>query len=170
MTETMTKDATARHDLPSGAVLHLGRPAFAAAGALRNALAKAVGGRAFSPDEMKLGLDELQKDPSAGGALLQRGLAALASPEVEEAVFACLAASTYEPPDSQAVRVKVNRDLFDHPIFGDAARADFYPICFKAGEAALRPFFGALFSAFKAFQATRAGSPASKLKSPQTVS
>lgn len=170
MTETTTKDPTTAHELPSGATLHLGRPPFAAAGELRNALFRAAGGRPFSPDEMKLGLHDLAANPSAGGALLQRLLSVLASPDVEDAVFGCLVQASYEPAGAPEARVKVNRELLDHPSFGDGAREDFYPICQKAGEAALRPFFGALLSAFTAFQATRAGSQKSTPSSPPSAS
>lgn len=168
MTETATKDATKKHPLPSGATLHLGRPSFAAAGRLRNALARAAGQRPISPDEMKAGFDTLKENPSAGGALVQRLLNVLASEDVEAAVFACLEQATYEPKDSQGARLKVNAELFDHEQFGDDARVDYYPICLKAGEAAVKPFLGALLSAYSAYL-TKA-TPSRESKSPSAPS
>lgn len=162
MTETLTKDLTAKHDLPSGAVLHLGRPPFAAAARLRNALARAAAGKPLSQEEMKIGLDELKANPSAGGALVSRMLSVMASEEVEAAVFGCLVQASYQPKGQpEGVRLKVNPELFDHQDFGDDARTDYYPICLKAGEAAVKPFLGALVSAFSGFLKTKGKAPAS---------
>lgn len=157
-----TKDATQKHVLPSGATLHLGRPPFAAAGRLRNALARAAGQRPLTPEEMKLGMETLRSNPSAGGALVQRLLNVLSSEDVESAVFACLEQATYEPKDVVNARIKVNPELFDHAQFGDAARIDMYPIFLKAGEAAVKPFLGALLAAYTAFLNKPAPAPASK--------
>jgi hypothetical protein len=163
MTETLTKDTTTKHPLPSGAVLHLGRPSFAAAGRLRNALARAASTRPLSTDEMKLGLSELKDNPSAGGALVSRMLSVLASEDVELAVFECLKQATYQPKgQDETVRLKVAPELFDHERFGDDARVDYYPICLKAGEAAVKPFLGALVSAFSGFLKTGGKAPGSK--------
>lgn len=172
MTETNAppKDGTKTHSLPSGATLHLGRPPFAAAGRLRNALARVAGQRPLSPEEMKAGLAELKANPSAGGLVLQRVLQVLASEEVEAATFACLEQATYEPQGHPGVRIKVNAALFDHALFGDAARQDYYPICLKAGEAAVMPFLGTLFSAYTAYLKTGIGSLVSKSASPPNVS
>lgn len=156
MNEAPTKDVTTPHKLPSGATLHLGRPPFKAAGELRNALARAASGRPFTPEELKLGLETLKQDPSAGGALISRFLAAVASEQVEGALFACLTQATYEPKTAPGARLKVTPELFDDEKFGDAARADYYPICFRAAEAAVGPFLGALVSMYKAFLKTGA--------------
>jgi hypothetical protein len=109
MTETLTKDTTTKHPLPSGAILHLGRPSFAAAGRLRNALARAAAGRPFTPDEMKVGLAELKENPSAGGALVSRLLGVLASEDVEQSMFECLKQASYQPKgQEESVRLKVS--------------------------------------------------------------
>lgn len=165
-----TKDVTKKVQLPSGAVLHLGRPEFGACGRLKRALANAAGGRPFSPEEMKMGLDELVKNPSAGGSLASRLLTVFASEEVEKSIFDCLAQATYQPAGVEAARIKVNPALLDHPDFGDGAREDFYPICFAAGEAALSPFLGALVSAYKVWLGKKAENPASKSSSPPSAS
>lgn len=163
MTETPTKDTTTKHPLPSGAILHLGRPSFAAAGRLRNALARAAAGRPFTPDEMKVGLAELKENPSAGGALVSRLLGVLASEDVEQSMFECLKQASYQPKgQEESVRLKVSPELFDHEKFGDDARVDYYPICLKAGEAAVKPFLGALVSAFTGYLKTGGKAPGSK--------
>lgn len=168
MTETLTKDATTPHPLPSGAVLHLGRPPFAAASRLRNALARAAGSKPLTPEEMKLGLADLKMDPSAGGALLQRLLQVVASEDVEAALFACLVQATYEPAGATGLRLKINHDLLDHAAFGDGARSDLYPIFWKAGEAAIKPFLGAPVSTYLA--SLKKGAPAPESKSSSSPS
>lgn len=163
MTETATKDATTPHELPSGATLHLGRIPFKACGELRNALARAAAAQPFTPDELKAGFAKLKEDPSAGGALLQRVLGVVASVEVEACLFACLQSASYQPKGSNA-RVKVTRELFDQEPFADEARADYYPICSRVAEVALKPFLGALASMFKEYLKRVAPAPASPPK------
>lgn len=161
MDETTTKDSTKPYKLPSGGTLHMGRPAFKACGELRNALARAAAGRPFTPEEMKLGLESLKENPSAGGALVSRVLAAVASDQVEAALFVCLEQASYEPKGAPQARIKVNPDLFDDENFGDMARVDYYPICFRAAEVAVGPFLGALVSMYKAYLAKKdASAPA----------
>ncbi len=162
MTETPTKDATKPHKLPSGAVLHLGRPPYKACADLRNALARAAGARPLTPEEMKIGFDTLKEDPSAGGALVSRLLNVLASEQVEASLFACLTQATYEPKDC-AVQVKVTPALLDHADFGDDARKDLYNIFLAVGGAAVGPFLGPLISAYMDF--LKKGAAARVLKS-----
>ena len=169
-TETPPKKVAAQtHTLPSGATLHMSRPGFAAASNLRNALARALGAAPLRPDEMKVTLDTLKEEPSTGGALLQRALMAAASPEVEEAVFSVLGWARYQPADSSDI-LPVNRALFDHPVHGDAARADYYPICYRAVEVAVRPFLGALVSMYEDWKKNAARSPKSPSTSPKSDS
>ncbi len=161
---TETKDRTTPHKLPSGATLHLGRPPFKACAELRNALARAASGRPFTAEEMKLGLDTLKENPSAGGALVSRVLAALSSEQVEGALFACLDQASYEPKAAPGARLKVNPELLDHETFGDVAREDLYVIYFRAGEAAVGPFLGALVSMYTEFLKKKEAAPPSKSK------
>lgn len=150
MTETTSKDRTKPFTLPSGAVLHVGRPAFADAGRLRNAIARAAGAKPLSADEMKVGFSQLSENPSAGGALLQRALTVISSDEVERCLFECLQSASYQPKGSNA-RIKVNPELFDDERFGDDARKDYYPICARAVEVAVGPFLGPLVSMYMEF-------------------
>ncbi len=156
-----TKDTTKKHALPSGATLHLGRPSYGAAARLRNALARAFGAKTITPEEMKLGLEGLKENPSAGGAMVSRLLTALSSDDVEAALFACLEQATYEPKGAPGVLIKFSAVLLDHEDFGDDARTDLYPIFMKTGEAALKPFLAAIGSAYLAFLGKKAaGVPA----------
>lgn len=156
------KDTTKGYPLPSGATLHLQRPSFGAASRLRNAIAKAIGDKPLSPEEMKLQFVELKSNPSQGGALLSRILSLVSSESVEECIFDCLEQSSYHPKGTPEVtRIKIDKDLFDHEKFGDDARADFYPISYRAAEVALKPFFLPLASALKASLPKPAGSPES---------
>lgn len=161
MNETATKDVTKPFPLPSGATLHMGRPAFADAGRLRNALARAAMAKPPTPDEMKAGLDSLKTNPAAGGALLQRVLSVVASEEVEACLFSCLRVASYQPSGANA-RLKVTPELFDHEQFGDAARTDYYPIFYRAAEVAVMPFLGALVSMYKEYLSKSANAPASR--------
>ena len=170
MTETATKDTTKPYSLPSGATLHMGRPEFKACGELRNALARAAGGRPFTPDEMKLGLETLRENPSAGGALVSRVLTALCSETVEAALFACLRQASYEPKDAPGVLIKVTTELFDDERFADEARADMYPIFFRVGEVAVLPFLGPLVSLYKEFLSKKKPDPESKSESAPSAS
>lgn len=162
MIDTVVKDKTQQHPLPSGAVLHLGRAPYGAAARLRNALARAAGAKALTPDEMKVGWADLKENPSAGGLLVGRLLAVLASEEIEASLFACLEQSTYEPAQAAGARMKINANLLDHEDFGDSARLDLYPMFLKIGEAAVKPFLGALVSAYTAFLKKDAPAPVSK--------
>lgn len=155
--------------LPSGATLHLSRPSFAAASQLRGALARAFGAAPLRPEEMKATLASLKENPSAGGALFQRALNLVASSEVEDALFRCLEWGLYQPPDGED-RVKVDRGLFDHPQYGDAARADLYPMFYHAAEVAVKPFLLPLVSMYKEFQRKGAAAPASPSTSPPSAS
>lgn len=168
MTETMPKDTTKPFVLSSGATLHMGRPAFADAGRLRNALAHAAGAQPLTPEEMKTTLAGLKENPSMGGAILQRVLGVVASEEVEAAVFACLRVASYQPAGSN-VKIKVTPDLFNDERFGDDARKDYYPICYRAVEVAVVPFLGALVSMFTEYQKKAAAglaSPSSSTPKP----
>lgn len=164
------KNTSKPYPMPSGATLHLGRPPWKAAGELRNALARAASGRPFTAEEMKLGLDTLKESPSAGGALVQRVLTALASEQVEAALFACLTQATYEPKDAPGLLMKVTPALFDHEAYGDAARSDYYPICFRVGQEAVGPFLGPLVSMYKEFLKKGTSVPASTSESPPSAS
>lgn len=159
------KDATKKYALPSGATLHLGRPEFGACGRLKRAIAKTVGASPFSVEEMKTSLKDLKGDPSKGGALLQRLMALISSEEVEAAVFECLKGSTWQPKGADAARIKVDPELFNDERFADAARADYYAICYRAAEAAVLPFLAPLVSLFGEFRAmvdaARASTPSS---------
>lgn len=159
------KDVSKGHVLPSGATLHVNRPAFAAAGQLRNAVARALSATPISAEEMKTTFDDLKGDPSKGGALLQRILGLASSEAVEEAIFECLKPSAYQPKGS-AARVKVDRALFDDETFGDGAREDYYAICFRAAEVAIKPFLAPLASSFAGFQAKLAAARGSTSASP----
>jgi hypothetical protein len=149
--------------LPSGATLHMSRPAFQAAGHLQKTLARAFGAAPLTADEMKATLESLKAAPSTGGGLLQRALMVVASDDVERALFACLETALYQPAGSEN-RLKVDRALFDHPDYADAARADYYPIMYRAVEVAVKPFLGALASMYTEFRrkvdASRASTPA----------
>lgn len=160
MSETTTKDRTKAFTMPSGAVLHMGRPLYADAGRLRNALARAAGAMPLSADEMKTGMQQLKDNPSAGGALLQRIMGVVASEEVEGAIFDCLRVASYQPQGSNA-RIKMNRELLDDEQFGDAARQDLYPIFYRVVEVAVLPFLGALVSMYTAYLKKAASAPAS---------
>lgn len=160
-TETSTKDTTKPYPLPSGATLHLGRPQYGACAALRNALARAGGSRPFTSEEMKLGLDALKETPAAGGGIVQRLIAVIASEDVERALFACLQQATYEPKGAEGVLIKVTPALLDHEDFGDEARTDLYPIFYRVAEVAVKPFLGPLVSAYLAFLKKGVASPAS---------
>lgn len=160
-TESPSKSQSTAHALPSGATLHLGRPEYAAAARLRNALARALGGAPFSPAEMKTTLDGLTREPSAAGALLQRLLSVVASNDVEAALFDVLRAGIYQPKGSNN-QLKVNVALLDDPTFGDEARVDLYPIFYRAAEVALRPFLAVPVSAYLARLKKSAPSPESK--------
>lgn len=160
------KDQAKKFILPSGATLHVSRPSYVDAAALRNSLIAAFGSAPLSADEMKVTLDQLRDAPSTGGALLQRGLKVLSSAEVERYVFACLKTALYFPAGSED-GIKVNQALFDHGEHGDAARTDYYVLCFRAAEVAVQPFLGALFSMYREFRQKIAGAPASPSSSDQ---
>ncbi len=145
------KDTTKGFALPSGATLHIQRPAFADASRLRNAIARALSASPLKPEEMKLTLETLKDAPSEGGALISRLLTLVSSETVEDAIFACLAQSTYQPKGTPA-RIKITRELFDDERFGDDARVDMYPMFGRVAEVAIKPFLGALVSMYMEFR------------------
>jgi hypothetical protein len=150
------KDQSQSFVLPSGATMHISRPSFADASRLRNALARAFSSAPLSADEMKSTIKTLKENPAAGGALFQRVLNVVSSQEVEAALFEVLGVALYQPKGS-ADRLPINHGLFDDPKYADEARIDFYVICYRAAEVAVKPFLGAIVSMFSEFQ-KKAGS------------
>lgn len=166
--EAPAKGALRTLTLPSGAILHLERIPYAAACRLKRALLGAFGAQPPSAEEMKLSLDQLKANPSAGGAILSRLVGVLASEGVDAAVLACAASALYQPKGSGDF-LKVDEALFDHPEYGDVAREDQVRIWFVIGEAVMRPFLAPIVSAYLAFQAKAGNSPAGKPESPKNA-
>lgn len=163
------KDRSKHFKLPSGATLHMQRPRYDAAAHLKNVLLKAGSAQPMSAEEMKQTLETLKENPEQGGALLQRVLAVVASPEVDAAMFACLVGSSYQPKGSEA-RIKLDQALMDDEDYGDDARGDLYSAFLHVLREAVLPFLGNLLSAWREFRQKDGGAPASSATSPQSAS
>ncbi len=132
------------YTLTSGAVLHVTTAPFGEAKALMKALAKCAKGLPLKDDILKSDIS----------ALKDYVVEAIASDEVESALFACARRATYQ-------NVKVTPELFDDAALGDKAREDYFEICAKIIEANGGPFFVKAFSMLKARMGAVASSPTS---------
>ena len=86
-------------------------------------------------------------------------LTAGANKAVERALFKCAESAVYRHDGTEVSSAKVNKTLFDMPVVGEKARADYYPIFLKIAEVNLAPFMQALFSALKTLQKKNTNSP-----------
>lgn len=123
--------------LASGAVVHVTTASFDDCNALTKAISRCAKGLPIG-DVMGMDLSVL-KDYL---------VAAVASDDVERALFKCMERATYAMNGSGPVRI--NKALFDDPQLGDAARQDYFEICAKVIEVDVAPFFVKAFSALKA--------------------
>lgn len=161
-TATPSKEQSVTHQLASGAVLYLQRVPYKRADALRKALFKAFGASPLTPSEMKITLDGLKENPSAGGALLQRFLMVLSSDEVDNAMMACLQGIALYQPKGSGDRLPVDESLFDHPDYFQSVRSDQVQIWMRVAEVAVKPFLESLLSVYTGFQRKAGNTPATK--------
>lgn len=131
--------------LSSGARLHVTVAPFADANALVKALAKCAKG-------IPLGSNPMSADV---GLLKDVLIEAVASPEVDMALKACMGRASYND-------MRIVPGLFDDPKAGDQIRQDYYEICWKVIEANCAPFFAKAFSVLKARLGGATSSPGPK--------
>ena len=116
--------------LPSGAVLNVTVAPFEDAKAFEAEVLKAVGGHSALADK----------------ELAVVVIAIAASAPVAAAFFKCAARAVYKVDGTDETAHKVDKSLFDDPVIGDKARADYYDIFVKVAEANIKLFIQALFS------------------------
>lgn len=134
--------ANVEEKLPSGALLYISTSSMDDCDALFSALAKCTKG-------IPLTLDMLSQDATIVKDVLAE---ALSSVEVKSALWKCMTRATYNG-------VKITKQLFDDEKMGDSARTDYFLIVFHVIKVNCAPFFGQIFSMWKARLGSAAATP-----------
>jgi hypothetical protein len=155
-------------EMPSGATLAVTTANFQDSWALTKAALKTLKGMDLKPEDvkpddwMKLKSGKLTLAPLL--LILDRVIDFATSPEVETAMWKCAVRANYIPAGSDVgfAGIRVTRDLFDDPSFGNTAREDWPKIMAKILEVNCMPFLAKALSGLKAAPTETASSESPK--------
>jgi hypothetical protein len=140
--------------LPSGAKLNITIASFDDVMELQTVIGEAMGKFQMPSDlaGVDMSLSGILSSPALLAELTDKIKAVGTSRAVRAAVMRCFERCTYNG-------ARLNKQLFDDPKLGDAARADYYTIFMKVLEANCKPFFAQTFSALSSVLKTPPATP-----------
>lgn len=134
--------------MPSGATLAVTVAPFKDAWGLMKASLKTLKGMDLKPEDLKMEMGTMLKNPAAISLIVDRVVDFATSPEVEISMWKCADRALYIPKDSpvEFPGTKVLPALFDDPTYGTSAREDFAKILSSILEVNCLPFLAQALS------------------------
>lgn len=150
--------------LPSGATLAVTMAPFADALRLTKSVLKSVQGIDFTGADMAKDFSSVYQAAVMIPALLNKMIALTTSDDVEAATFQCAKRALYIPAGSLDgfPGIPVNRELFDEPVHGAAAREDYAQILWGIAEVNCKPFLAKALSGLMGASPKNTNTPSSE--------
>jgi hypothetical protein len=151
----MAQEQSKRFGLPSGAALVVTVAPFRDAWALTKAALRSLkGGSPIASEALSKDFKSMGAAAAAVPGVLDRLISLATSEEVEALAFECAKSVLYIPPGSvpSFPGIRVDRDLFDDPVHGEAARGDLAMILMRIMEVNCKPFLARALSALSALK------------------